>query len=199
MRGIKFDNRGRWIMVRIYKSSLKEYLAEEILREIYAKGSERANLANLQEMNCNYLPMENILRKYAREFQSEVNKKAAMLVLESLSEEKKMMLKMKYGEKKQLVSISLALNISVTQLVKWNQNIIMKVVCFMGFRLMEEDVFCKKKVVGMIELLSKNIEFFSMLSSKFDIRQDWLEELKRRKKNYYSGNNKSRKYGKIKI
>ena len=42
-----------------------------------------------------YRLTEEVLREYARAFQSEVNKKAALIVLESLSEEKKLMLKLK--------------------------------------------------------------------------------------------------------
>ena len=170
--------------MQVYKSSLKEYLAEEILSEIYSKKKVAKKVNKMQGINCNYTSTEEVLRTYARAFQSELNKKAALIVLESLNKEKKMLLRLKYGEEKHLVAISFALNMSVGQLVKWNQSIIAKVANFMEYRLMEEDVFCKKNIVRMIELLSKSIEFFTMLSTQVEIRRDWLEEMKRRKNNY---------------
>jgi len=171
--------------MEVYKSSLKEYLAEEVLKEIYSKKPESEKLKEIQEINYDCTSIEDTLKTYAREFQAESNKKAAMIALNSLSEEKKQLMRLKYSEQKQMVAISLALNISVTQLVKWNQAIVTKVANFMSYRLIEEDVFCKRTVIGMIELLAKNIEFFTVLSSGYkEIRQDWLKELKRRKNNY---------------
>ena len=181
MRGVKYNDKGRCLKMQVYKSSLKEYLAEEVLREIFCK---KTIMGKLQEINFNCMSPKEVLRAYARAFQSELNKKAALIVLESLSEEKKMLMKMRYGEGKQLVAISLVLNISVGQLVKWNQSIIAKVANYMEYRLLTEDIFYKKNIIGMTELLSKSIEFFSILSNQFEIRYDWLEEMKRRKDNY---------------
>ena len=154
------------------------------MKEIYSKKTDGEKAVDWKEINYNSLATEEVLREYARAFQSEVNKKAALIVLESLSEEKKLMLKLKYGEEKQLVAISLALNVSMGQLVNWNRKIITKVSNFMSYRLTEEDVFSKKKIFGMTKLLTKSIEFFTLMSKKFEVRQDLLEEMERRKKNY---------------
>ena len=171
--------------VQANKISLKYYTAEEMLREIYSSKTVNEDFEYLQNVGYDYLPTENVLKTYARAFKIEVNKKAALLVLETLSEKKRELMRLKYGEEKQLVAISLLLNMSVGQLMNWNRSIVDKIASFMSYCLTEEDVFCIKKVSGMIELLSMSVEFFSILSREsLDIRQDWLEELERRKNNY---------------
>lgn len=160
-------------------------MAEEILRGIYAGKVVNEDFEYLQSVGYDYLPMENVLRMYARAFKAEVNKKAALLVLETLSEKKRELMRLKYGEEKQLVSISLALDMSVGQLMNWNRAIVTKIANFLIYQLMSEDVFCKRKVTGMIELLERSIEFFSVLSKEsVKVRQEWLEELKRKQNNY---------------
>jgi len=167
----------------VNKISLKYYLAEEILKEIYSEKMNE-NVKKLQEVSYDYMPTDNILKMYAKAFKAEMNKKAAMIVVESLSEEKKRLIKLKYGEQKQLVAVSFALNASVAQLMVWNQSIMEKIMQFVMYRLTAEDVFCKKKIVGMLEMLGLTIEFFSSLKSAYQVRREWLEELRGRKNNY---------------
>ena len=82
--------------MQVYKSSLKEYLAEEILSEIYSKKKVAKKVNKMQGINCNYTSTEEVLRTYARVFQSELNKKAALIALESLNKEKKMLLRLNW-------------------------------------------------------------------------------------------------------
>ena len=167
------------------KISLKFYLAEEILREIYSGEVVNKDFCYLQDVGYDYLPKENVLQMYARAFNAEVNKKAALMVLESLSEKKRELMRLKYGEGKQLVAISLALDMSISQLMKWNQVIVARIASFMVYQLTAEDIFCKKEILGMVELLSRSIEFFSVLSVEYnEVRQDWLRELERKRNNY---------------
>ena len=63
------------------------------MKEIYSKKTVGEFAVDWKEINYNSLATEEVLREYARAFQSEVNKKAALIVLESLSEEKKLMSK----------------------------------------------------------------------------------------------------------
>jgi len=171
--------------VQVNKISLKYYMAEEILREIYKDKAINADFEYLQNVGYDYLPTENVLKMYARAFKAEVNKKAALMVLETLSEKKRELMRLKYGEEKQLVAISLILDMSVSQLMKWNQAIIARIASFMTYQLTTEDIFYKHEISGMIELLLRSIDFFSILSKEYEeVRQDWLEELKRRKNNY---------------
>ena len=169
--------------MQVNKISLKYYVAEEILKGIYSEAMNE-NVKKLQEVSYDYMTTENILKMYARAFKAEMNKKAAMIVVESLSDEKKRLIKLKYGEQRQLVSMSFALNISVGQLMVWNQSIMEKITQFVMYRLTAEDVFCKKKISGMIEMLNLTIEFFSGLESEYQVRREWLDELKRKKNNY---------------
>lgn len=160
-------------------------MAEEILREIYADETANESYEYLQDIGYDYLPTENVLKMYARAFKAEVNKKAALMVLESLSEKKRELMRLKYGEEKQLVAISLILNMSVGQLMNWNRIIVTKIANFLTYRLTGDDIFCKKKVSGMIELLNVSIEFFSVLSNEnVEVRQEWLDEMRRKQSNY---------------
>lgn len=158
-------------------------MAEAILKEVYSKATNE-NVKKLQEVSYDYMTTESILKMYAKAFKAEMNKKAAMIVVESLSDEKKRLIKLKYGEEKQLVAMSFALNTSVGQLMVWNQSVMEKITQFVMYRLTADDVFCKKKIVGMLEMLRLTIEFFSGLESEYQVRREWLEELKRKKNNY---------------
>ena len=64
----------------------------------------------------------------------------------------------------------------------------------MMYRLTREDIYCKKKIVGMLEMMTLTINFFSELSVEYkQVRQDWLEELRRKKNNYQNLLNKLEK------
>ena len=164
------------------KLNLKNYVAEKMLHEIYAPKKYEKNCEELPEKCGDYKEIEKILKEYAREFKEEMNRRAVLIVLESLSREKKRLIKLRYGEHKQLVSVSLTLNVSIAQLMVWNQNIIEKITECMMYRLTREDIYCKKKIVGMLEMMTLTINFFSELSVEYkQVRQDWLEELRQKK------------------
>ena len=175
------------------KISLKNYMAEEILKEIY-KPREAEKYKKFQEISYEYITTEKILKLYAKAFKAEMDKKAAQLVLDTLSEDKKRLIKLKYGEEKQLVAMSFALNTSVGQLMVWNQSVMEKITQFMKYRLIAEDVFSRKKVIGMVEILSLTVEFFTEVKAGYEIRSEWLEEMERRKNNYQNLLNQLEKF-----
>ena len=168
-------------------------MAEEILKEIY-KPREAEKYKKFQEISYEYITTEKILKLYAKAFKAEMDKKAAQLVLDTLSEDKKRLIKLKYGEEKQLVAMSFALNTSVGQLMVWNQSVMEKITQFMKYRLIAEDVFNRKKVIGMVEILSLTVEFFTEVKAGYEIRSEWLEEMERRKNNYQNLLNQLEKF-----
>ena len=166
--------------------SLQYFLAEETLKDIFSH-SKKADLQyqELHDLCFDYMSKENVLNFYARFFRSEINKKAAKIVIDSLTAEKKKFIRLRFGEHKQLLSLSFALNVSVAQLRLWEQNIIEKIVRFSRYRLSPEDIFHKRKISGILEILEQTIDFFSVLSNDcIQIRQEWLADLKRKKTNY---------------
>ena len=177
------------------KLNLRNYVAERMLHEIYAPKKYEKECEELPETCADYTAIEKILKEYAREFKEEMNRRAVLIVLDSLSREKKRLIKLKYGEQKQLVSVSLTLNVSIAQLMVWNQNIIEKITECMMYRLTREDIYCKKKIEGMLEMMTLTINFFSELSVEYkQVRQEWLEELKRKKNNYQNLLNRLEKF-----
>ena len=172
--------------MQMNKISLSYYLAEEVLKEVYAsKNQKNKYYEELKEVGIDYMTTKSVLKMYGRAFKFELNKKAVLIVVESLSENEKKLLRLKYGEEKQLVAISMMLNVSVTQLMAWNQNIIKKITEFLMYKLTTEDVYSEGKIKGMVELLKRSIEFFSAMSAiNGKVRTEWLREMKRKKENY---------------
>ena len=99
-------------MLHRMKPELILYLAEEALKERFA--SEKLSLNEILELqrDCrDYLSLENMRKIYARMRKMEIRKLMVEAVYRSLSAEEKEFVLLKYKQKKQLVAISLALNI----------------------------------------------------------------------------------------
>lgn len=161
------------------KNSLKYFFAEEILKDIYSSKKHKAltdNYDKLKDVSHSYdYSLEDILRMYAKIFKSEMNRKAVEIVLDSLSKDERYLIQLKYGQEKQILAISFTLNMSVGRISLLHRAILEKIIRFVTYELTIDDIFYKKKILGMLELLNISIEFFSMLSTEYKgIRKDWL-------------------------
>lgn len=164
-------------MIHKIKPELTLYLAEEALKnkfsEIHVSVKEVAKL----QKNCRDYMSENNLRKiYMRIMKKEITRMMVDAVYESLTAEEQEFLQMKYQKKKQMVAISLELNISVAQLHIRQHIILEKISDFLLYRLREEDVFERKKIVSMVRVLAGMLEFVVKydLERKF-IMSEWVE------------------------
>lgn len=174
-------------MVHKIKPELTLYLAEEALKEKFSV--EKVSLQEMLDLqrDCrDYLSTENIRKIYARMMKMEIRKMMVEAVYQSLSSEEKEFVIMRYKKKKQLVAISLALNISVAQLVIHHHAILEKVSEYMLYKLSEEDIFNRAKTAMMVKLLERMIEF----AEKYDPSQEfinvcWLEAIKERHDRYF--------------
>ena len=174
-------------MLRKMKPELTIYLAEEALKKKFAdEDISLQEIVELQRECRDYLSTENLRKIYARMMKVEVTKMMVEAVYQSLSSEEKEFVIMRYKKKKQLVAISLALNISVAQLVIHHHAILEKISEFMLYELSEEDVFKRQKIVSMIKLLERIIEFVEKydLSREF-INVGWLEAIEERHDRYF--------------
>lgn len=173
-------------MIHKVKPELTLYLAEEALKQKFI--DTNANFHEIMELqkDCrDYLSMENIRKVYARMMKIEVTKMMVEAVYRSLSAEEQKFIIMRYKKKKQMIAISLALNISAAQLNIRHHAILEKISEFMLYKLNEEDIFRRDKIVTMIKLLERIIEFAEKYDSAREfINDDWLEAIKERHDRY---------------
>ena len=169
----KMDKKEEKELIHKIKPELTLYLAEEALRQKFL--DDKANLQEFLKVqkDCrDYLSAENIRKIYARMMKIEVTRMMVDAIYQSLTIEEQKFIKMKYQEKKQLVAISLVLNISVAQLNNWHRMILEKVAMFMQYELSEEDIFIREKVACMVEVLAKIVEFVG----KYDADRNFINE-----------------------
>ena len=174
-------------MIHKTKPELTLYLADEALKEKFSV--EKVSLQEMLELqrDCrDYLSTENIRKIYARMMKMEIRKMMVEAVYQSLPLEEKEFVLLKYKKKKQLVAISLALNISVAQLVIHHHAILEKISEYMLYKLSEEDIFNREKTAMMVKLLERIIEF----AEKYDPSQEfinvcWLEAIRERHDRYF--------------
>ncbi len=173
-------------MVHKMKPELTIYLAEEALKEKFSE--KNLNLREVLEIqkDCqDYLTMKNIRKIYVRMMKNEIKKMMVDAVYETLSSEEQEFLLMKYKKKKQMIAISLELNVSVAQLHIRQHTILEKISEFMLYKLTEEDVFNPTKVVTMIILLEKIVEFAERYDSRREfISVGWVEVIAERHDKY---------------
>ena len=173
-------------MLHKLQPDLTLYLAEEALKRRYDDStSHLRELVELQRDCRNYLSTENVRKIYARMMKMEVAKMVTEAVYQSLSSEEQEFLALKYRHKKQMVAISLKLNISLAQLNIRQRVILERVADFMLYRLREKDVFERAKIFNMVKLLEKILDFARSCDPerKF-MTGDWIESLTERHAKY---------------
>ena len=175
-------------MLHKVKPELTLYLAEEALKIKYEK--PQVNLKEILELQkeCrDYLSETNMKKIYARMMKKEITRQMVDAVCNSLTAEDQEFVRMKYKEKKQMVAISLALNISVAQLNIRQHTILEKVSAFMLYKLSEEDIFERAKISSMVKILARMLEF----TDRYDPRRElitasWWEAMVLKLDNYYA-------------
>jgi len=173
-------------MIHKAKPELTLYLAEEALKNKFARENVRfQEILELQRDCRDYLSTENLRKIYARIMKAEVTKLMVEAVYQSLSSQEQEFIVMKYKNKKQMVAISLALNLSLAQLHIRHHAILEKISEYMLYKLSEEDLFNRKKIMNMIKLLERIIEFAEQYDPKKEyISVNWLEAIIERHDRY---------------
>ena len=175
------------IMLHKVQPDLTIYLAEEALKHRYDDStSHLRELVEIQRECRDYLSTANIRKIYARMLKIEVAKMVVEAVWQSLTPAEQKFVELKYRRKKQLVAISLKLNISLSQLNIWQRAILVKVADFMMYRLGEEDVFERDKIARMVRLIGKILEFAKNCDPDREIMTaSWLTTLEARHRKYF--------------
>jgi hypothetical protein len=180
-----FDLRSKR-MVHKMKPELTLYLADEALKEKFS--AEKVSMKEIWELqkDCrDYLSVENIRKIYARMMKIEMRRMMVEAVYRSLSSEDKEFVLLKYKKKKQVVAISLAMNMSIAQLNIRHHVILEKISEYMLYKLSEEDIYSREKVAMMVKLLGRIIEFAKEYDPTQEfISRNWLEAIKDRHDRY---------------
>ena len=173
-------------MIRKIKPDLVLYLAEEALKNKYSEQEfEIKEIMEIQKDCRNYMSVDNTRKIYARMMKIEVTKIMVEVVYQSLTKEEQKFVEMKYKKNQQIVAISLALHVSVAQLMIWQKNILEKISAFMLYKLSAEDVFERKKVINMVKLLSRIMEFANRYDPKHEfITKGWVTAITDRHEKY---------------
>ena len=173
-------------MLNLKKPKFDSIIAELALKERFAKGLPGGfSFGDYRTIFRDFLTTENGRKMYLKMLKIEMNKITVDAVLESLPEEKRKFVLMKYEQNRQLVAISMNLNVSVSQLMVWNGEILEMISDCLFYKLNERDIFGKAKIAAMIKILSRITEIFSQIDPKFElIRKDWFDELLIRKTKY---------------
>lgn len=173
-------------MLHKVKPDLTLYLAEEALKHRY--DDSKLHLKEIVEIqrDCrNYLSTANIRKIYARMMKIEVAKMVVEAVWQSLTPAEQKFVELKYRRKKQMVAISMRLNISLAQLNIWQQVILGKVADFMLYRLGEKDVFERAKIFTMVTLIEKILDFARNCDPNREfMTAGWVTTLEVRHKKY---------------
>lgn len=174
-------------MLHKVQPNLALYLAEEALKHRYDDSTlHLRELVELQRDCRNYLSTANIRKIYARMMKIEVAKMVVEAVWQSLSPAEQKFVELKYRRKKQLVAISMKLNISLAQLNIWQRAILGKVADFMLYRLSEDDVFERDKISRMVTLLGKILDFAKNCDPNREfMTAGWLTTLEERHRKYF--------------
>lgn len=175
-------------MLHKVKPELTLYLAEEALKRKYEK--PQVNLQEILELQkeCrDYLSSINMKKIYARMMKREITRQMVEAVYKTLTAEEQEFVRMKYKEKKQMVSISLALNVSLSQLNIRQHTILEKVSEFMLYKLREEDIFERAKISNMVKILARMLEFTDRYDPQREIiTTGWWEAMVLKLDNYYA-------------
>ena len=173
-------------MIRKIKPDLVLYLAEEALKNKYSEQEfEIKEIMEIQKNCRDYMSVGNARKIYARMMKIEVTRIMVEVVYQSLTKEEQKFVELKYKKNEQLVAISLALHVSVAQLMIWQKNILEKIAACMLYKLNAEDVFERKKVINMVNLLSRVIEFANSYDPKHEfITKSWVIAITDRHEKY---------------
>lgn len=161
------------------KSSLKLALATEALKLKFLQSQkEQAAFADLKARCMENLNKPNFLKIFLRIQKMDLNRIIVDTVLQDLSEEKRSFILRKYKKNEMLVHISMELNVSVSQLNKWDKEILGDICGLMFYSLSESDVFFRRKVINMIHVLDLRIQTIEGLPAfKQVVDPRWYESL----------------------
>lgn len=172
----------------------KEYdlhmaLAKELLSSAYSR-EDKITLSDLKEMCRNYSVEENSAVNFkifwGQVVKNEVASFLMQTLINTLSEEKRAFLEMKYGRGKNFIFIFMQLNVSNSLLGQWHRQILNDVIQYViKYRIGTNDIFNRLKLINLVEVFDLLLDFFTRVdpNSEFTSRE-WLCTIEKRRNAY---------------
>lgn len=172
----------------------KEYdlhmaLAKELLSSAYSR-EDKITLSDLKEMCKNYSVEENSAVNFkifwGQVVKNEVASFLMQTLINTLSEEKRAFLEMKYGRGKNFIFIFMKLNVSNSLLGQWHRQILNDVIQYViKYRIGANDIFNRLKLINLVEVFDLLLDFFTRVdpNSEFTSRE-WLCTIEKRRNAY---------------
>lgn len=172
----------------------KEYdlhmaLAKELLSSAYSR-KDKITLSDLKEMCRNYSVEEhsavNFKIFWGQVVKNEVASFLMQTLINTLSEEKRAFLEMKYGRGKNFIFIFMQLNVSNSLLGQWHRQILNDVIQYViKYRIGTNDIFNRLKLINLVEVFDLLLDFFTRVdpNSEFTSRE-WLYTIEKRRNAY---------------
>ncbi len=117
----------------------------------------------------------------------QINCRCIDVIKACLSKEKRDFFVKRYERNEMMTKIAMDLNVSVSQLSVWNNQILNQIYNFSRYRLTLGDLFDYTKVINMRRIIASRIEFFEKYPSRANrenIDQEWLRMMYRLYDNY---------------
>lgn len=165
------------------KPELQNYLVEEILNETMKDSTkQKKEYAELMQI-CQNLSFEetNIKKVVLRLMRMETNRTLVRAFISSLTEEERLFLKLKYKEDRELISISMELHVSVSQLSIWSKRLIEATAQYINYELKPKDIYKRKKIINMLEILATTLKFIESVDPEHQVVDKyWLRSIEHR-------------------
>lgn len=165
------------------KLGLAKSLAVDALRLYYHSKPE--NLYKEIKEITSFYPCHNkiMVRLHQKIHKLEMNNIILRSVLSQCSELKYNLVVGKYRDNKSMVALSMGLHTSISQLVIWHNDILDDIQAMMFYRIRENDIFSREKIMNMIHILDQQIELLENIDQDF-VEAEIVFSLQQRKVRY---------------
>ena len=177
------------IVVKRYFLPLNNSVAERYLTKVFARDKKDCEDFVVLKDDCMSLLTDankyNLKKIYFRMAMLETNLKLTQMAVNALPNEYQELARLKYGRTMGLVRISMELNLSVAMINVWDKKILNSVNNALFFKLTDDDIFRRVKIINMIEIMKNLLAFFAKLDCDREIvNERWIRMIERRYNSY---------------
>lgn len=141
------------------QTNLGVNIAQDLLKSHFQNSLAQRQDSSSLRLFCQECSAQNrnIKKTLMRLMKREIGYYIVDIILNDLEEKKRRMILLRYQKKVSVVETSIKLNVSTSQLNKWNVMICNQIYDYMRYYLSIKDIYSCKKIINMIEILSREI------------------------------------------
>lgn len=160
---------------------LETYIAEMAVKRRYDKKQKiDKNLMNFCKAGDS-----SIYRAYLIIDRHEIDNIIVDMGVSSLEDIKSKFIRYRYKDGMEFNWIADNLSIGAASLYNWNKEILSNIANLLFYRLTEEDIFHRRKVINMINIIDRRLESLKVAILKgVDVNTSWMETLACRRQKY---------------